>query len=162
MSKALSRNLYLISIGIVILAIIFTAYSIPGGTTTTNANGVTTTTPGNGALFAIAIILYIIAAILSFIAWVGALIRMAELRQWVWFIFLLIFSGITMLFYIFIGPTTPADQPAAYQPYQQPGMLGPSQPIQPQQPPQPPQAPYGGPSSPYGPPPPQPPAGSQG
>jgi hypothetical protein len=31
------------------------------------------------------------------------------LGQWVWFILLIVFSGITMLVYIFAGPTQPAN-----------------------------------------------------
>jgi hypothetical protein len=32
---------------------------------------------------------------------------MAPLGHWIWFVFLLLFSGIALLLYIFFGPKTP-------------------------------------------------------
>ena len=66
-----------------------------------------TATPGNPALFGIALVLIFIGTIPMLIAWIGALVKMAQLRQWVWFVLLLIASGFTMLVYIFVGPQTP-------------------------------------------------------
>ena len=58
--------------------------------------------------FWLAIGLYVVGGITSFIGYLGALIKMAQLEQWLWFILLLVFSGITMLVYIFVGPETRA------------------------------------------------------
>jgi hypothetical protein len=45
------------------------------------------------------------------IAWIGALIKTAQLGQWLWFVLVLLLSGtvIMMLVYIFAGPTKPAN-----------------------------------------------------
>jgi hypothetical protein len=107
MKKSLSRTLYLIGLGILILGMISLFVSIPGGTTTTNPYGGTTATPGNSALFGIALVLIFIGTLPMLIAWIGALVKMAHLRQWAWFVLLLVVSGITMLVYIFAGPETP-------------------------------------------------------
>jgi hypothetical protein len=113
MRKSLSRNIYLAAIGLAIVAGILLAISIPGGTSTQTATG-TQVTPGNGALFGIALFLFFAAGIVGFVAWIGALIRMAQLKRWGWLICLIVFSGIAMLLYIFIGPTT-ALVPMSYQ-----------------------------------------------
>jgi hypothetical protein len=107
MSRSLSRTLYLIGIGILILGGILLAIGIPGGTTTTDANGVHVTTPGNGALFGIGLTLMLLASIPMFVAWIGALVRTAQLGTWGWFVALLLVSGIAMLIYIFFGPDIP-------------------------------------------------------
>ena len=107
MSKARSRTLYLIGLGVVILAAILLGVSLIGSTTTSATQySVQVTSIGNPVLFGISIFLFIAGGIISFIAYIGALIRLAQLGQWVWFVFLLLFSGITMLLYIFIGPET--------------------------------------------------------
>jgi hypothetical protein len=121
MSKARSRTLYLIGLGVVILAGILLVVSLIGSpTTSTTQNGVQVTqvtSIGNPVLFGISIFLFFAGGIISFIAYIGALIRLAQLGQWVWFVFLLLFSGITMLLYIFIGPETRSvPQPPTYAP----------------------------------------------
>jgi hypothetical protein len=49
-----------------------------------------------------------VAAILWFIGFIGALVKMARLNQWLWLVLLIFFAPITMLVYIITGPTTPA------------------------------------------------------
>ena len=117
MSKSTSRNLYLVSLAILIVGGILLAVSIPGGTTQETATGTYTTTIGKPGLFVFADILFVIGGIVGLVAWIGALVKMARLGQWVWFILLLVASGITMLIYIFAGPTTPPNarmNPAPY------------------------------------------------
>ncbi|HEX9133079.1 MAG TPA: hypothetical protein VF844_12370 [Ktedonobacteraceae bacterium] len=63
---------------------------------------------GNPALFWLAIGMYVVGGIIAFVGYIGAPIKMALLEQWLWFILLLVFSGITMLVYIFVGPETRA------------------------------------------------------
>jgi hypothetical protein len=63
-----------------------------------------------GALTVIGGLLAFIGVILAIIAWIGALIKTAKLGRWGWFVCLIIFSGITLLIYIFWGPTTPKNQ----------------------------------------------------
>lgn len=129
MSRASSRNLFLVGLGICLLATLPLIFGLIGSTTTTSVvNGAVTTEVvafGNPALFWLAIGMYSVGGITAFAGYVGALIRMAQLEQWVWFILLLAFSGITMLVYIFVGPETrqfymsayPAAYPPPYPPY---------------------------------------------
>ena len=123
MSRSLSRNLYLIGLGIVIVATILIVASFAGSQYTTDpTTGYRTlTSVGNPALLAISIVLYVIAGIINFIAWIGALVKTAQLGRWGWFICLLLLSGITMLVYIFAGPETPAVPQAAAGAYPQQG-----------------------------------------
>jgi hypothetical protein len=107
MSKALSRNLYLIALGVIIVAAILLIAGLAGSTTTTDANGYTRVTSiGNPALFGIAIFLFVVGGIVGFVAYIGALIKMATLGRWGWFVCLLLISGITMLVYMIAGPET--------------------------------------------------------
>src|SRR5438270_8888296 len=122
MSRSLSRNLYLIGLGIAILATILLFAGLAGSQTSVDSSGYThVTSVGNPALLGISIFLYIIGGIINLIAWVGALVKTAQLGRWGWFICLLLFSGITMLIYIFAGPQTPAyvQAPAGGYPPQQ-------------------------------------------
>jgi hypothetical protein len=115
MPKAVSRTLYLIGLGIVIVGGILFGVSFAGSTTGIDPNtGATTITSlGNPALFGIGIFFFVIGGILGFIAYIGALVKTAMLGRWGWFICLLLISGITMLVYIFAGPET---RPAAQMP----------------------------------------------
>ena len=133
MSKALSRNLYLIGLGIIIVATILLVAGLAGSTTTTDPiTGYTSVTSvGNPALLGISIFLYAGGGIVGLVAYIGALIKTASLGRWGWFVCLLLISGITMLVYIFAGPETrPIAQvaPTGYAPqgyppqgYPQPG-----------------------------------------
>jgi hypothetical protein len=60
-------------------------------------------------------ILWVISGILWFVAWIGALVRSAKMGSWVWFVIVLIFSGLGTLIYAIAGPP---DRPAptAYPP----------------------------------------------
>ncbi len=148
MKRSLSRTLYLIALGIGIVATILLFVSLIGSTPTTDTSQGSI---GNPVLFGISLFLLFASAIPALVAWIGALVKMAQLSRWGWFVCLFFFSGITMLIYIFAGPETPAvPQGAAYvqpqypqqQPYGQPQYAPP-----PQQPygqyPQQPQQPYG-------------------
>src|SRR5712691_512228 len=147
MPKAVSRTLYLIGLGIVIVGGILFGVSFAGSTTGIDPNtGATTITSlGNPALFGIGIFFFVIGGLLGFIAYVGALVKTAMLGRWGWFICLLLISGITMLVYIFAGPET---RPAAQMPMGYPPQSYPPQPGYPPQgyggyPPQPGYPPQG-------------------
>lgn len=152
MKRSLSRLLYLIGLGVVIFAGILLGISFIGSTPTTDTSAGSI---GNPALFGIALFLMFAASIPALVAWIGALVKMAQLSRWGWFVCLFFFSGITMLIYIFAGPETPATpQGVAYvqqpypQPQQQPYGQYPQQAYgQPQYPSQP-QQPYGQPQYP--------------
>lgn len=113
MSKANSRILYLVGLGVCLLATVPLIFGLVGSTFTTTylANGGIEhqlISFGNAALFWLAIGMYVVGGIIAFVGYIGALIKMAQLEQWLWLILLLVFSGITMLVYIFAGPETRA------------------------------------------------------
>ena len=113
MSKAYSRILYLVGLGVILVATVPLVFGLLGSTFTPTylANGGVEhqlISFGNPALFWLAIGMYVVGGITAFVGYIGALIRMAQLEQWLWFILLLVFSGVTMLVYIFVGPETRA------------------------------------------------------
>lgn len=57
--------------------------------------------------FRAALILVGMGAVLSIIAWIGALVQLARLRRWGWFAVVLLLN-IAMPVYIFEGPDEPA------------------------------------------------------
>jgi hypothetical protein len=125
MSKGLSRTLYLIGLGVIIVAVIMLVAGLAGSTTAVDPNTGQTvvTSVGNPALIGISTVFFIIGGILSFVAYVGALIKTAMLGRWGWFVCLLLISGITMLIYIFAGPETravPQMAPMGYAPQMPP------------------------------------------
>lgn len=108
MERKTSRNLYLVGL---VLAIIATVLLIVGGGVAagaTNPDGSVSTSAGAslGIMLIVASLVYVVAAIFAAIAWIGALVKTAKLGQWVWFILLLVIN-VTMLVYIFAGPTEP-------------------------------------------------------
>jgi len=131
MRKSVSRNLYLLALLFTIVAAVLVLLGLQGSTINTVQTGPysfsgSLTSIGNPPVFFAGTAVAAIGAILSLIAWFGALIRTAQLGRWGWFVCLIIFSGITMLVYIFAGPTTRAGQPAYAVQY-------PGQPYPPQQ-----------------------------
>ncbi len=132
MKKSVSRNLYLLGILFGIVAGVLFALGAQGSTFATSGNTTTVTSVGNPTLVAIAGILAAIAGLLGLIAWIGALVRTAQLGRWGWFVCLLVLSGITMLIYIFAGPKTSANQPVyqAQYPPQYPQQTPPQYPQQ--------------------------------
>ena len=148
MKRSLSRTLYLIALGISIVGIILLFVSLIGSTPTTDTSSGSI---GNPVLFGIALFLMFASAIPALIAWIGALVKMAQLSRWGWFVCLFFFSGIAMLIYIFAGPETPAVPQGAGVPYVQQPYGQPQYPQQPQQlygQQQYPQQPYGQPQYP--------------
>ena len=80
-----------------------TQAQINAGTCSVNLNG------GETAGVIAGGILWLISAILWLVAWIGALIRSAKMQSWVWFVIVLIFSGLGTLLYALFGPS---DRPA--------------------------------------------------
>jgi hypothetical protein len=110
MKKSVSRNLYLLAILLGIVAGVLFALGLAGGSFTITQGGmITTSNVSNPTFVIVAAILAVVSSILILIAWIGALVRTAQLGRWGWFVCLLVLSGITMLVYIFAGPTTPAN-----------------------------------------------------
>ena len=88
---------------------------IVGSTFTTTTNGYSTTghitSFGNLPLFVVGVIIASLSGIPYLIAWIGALVNLARLQQWVWFVLLFVFHWIALLIYLIAGPTTPAGVP---------------------------------------------------
>ncbi len=116
MRKSVSRTLYLLAIVCSIGAVVLVFLGLNGTTITALPSNASYTevinSVNNPALVIAGAAVAVIGSILALIAWIGALIRTAQLGRWGWFVCLLVLSGITMLVYIFAGPTTPARQPA--------------------------------------------------
>src|SRR6266487_6571567 len=127
----------LIGLGMVVGGLIGSTYSTTSNGYSTNAQ---VTSFGNLPLFIIGVIMLSLSAIPFLIAWIGALINLARLQEWVWFVLMLIFSWITLIVYLIAGPTTRAGVPQ-YSQYMPPQNY-PQQPQgYPQQPPNYPQQP---------------------
>src|SRR5438270_892313 len=126
MSKRTIGIFFIISIIMDLIGVALIAGGLIGSTYTTTTNGYSTnaqvTSFGNMPLFIIGVIMLSLSAIPFLIAWIGALINLARLQEWVWFVLMLIFSWITLLVYLFAGPTTPPGVPpyAQYMPPQPP------------------------------------------
>lgn len=99
MSKTLSRTLYMLSLLAWIIGGCLLLRGLVGGAVLPYAAYPAATTIGVLALCA--------GLVLACISWIGALIRTARLGSWRWFVCLLLFSGIALLLYIFIGPQAP-------------------------------------------------------
>lgn len=121
MRKSTSRALYLLAI---LLDIVGIAVFIFGavGTNFSNLNSLAASghlfipADMNNSMFTLlGALIFLLGGLLAFIAWLGALIRTARLGRWGWFICLILFSSLTMLIYIFAGPTTRAGQPMGAQ-----------------------------------------------
>ncbi|HEX9067353.1 MAG TPA: hypothetical protein VF807_01195 [Ktedonobacterales bacterium] len=104
MQRATSRNLYLAGLVLAIIGGVVFVLSLSGASADATTGAVT---GGNAILALVATVIFLVAGVLSAIGYIGALIKLAQLGQWVWFVLLLLFSGITMLIYIFAGPTQP-------------------------------------------------------
>ncbi|HEY7342028.1 MAG TPA: hypothetical protein VH591_14205 [Ktedonobacterales bacterium] len=111
MERSTSRNLYLIGLVLEIVGIILFIVGTTAAIATSDANGVPSDAGATsfGILGLIAILVLAVGGVLALVAWIGALVKTAKLGQWLWFILLIVFSGITMLVYIFAGPTQPAN-----------------------------------------------------
>src|SRR5437660_5158990 len=137
----------LIGLGMVVGGLVGSTYT----TTTNTTNGYSTsgqiTSFGNQPLFIVGVIIVSLSAIPYLIAWIGALVNLARLQEWVWFVLMLIFQWITLIVYLIAGPTTRAGVPQ-YSQYMPPQGY-PQQPQgYPQQPPNYPQPPQGYPQQP--------------
>jgi len=103
MSKSLCRLLYLAGLLFAIIGGLLIAHGFAGSRVLPNGS----LHPAHITSAIAGIILSSLAGVMGLAAWIGALFKTARLHRWGWFICLLIFSGITLLLYIFVGPTTP-------------------------------------------------------
>ena len=152
MSKRTIGIFFIVSVIMDLIGVGLIIGGLVGSTYTTTNNGYSTngqiTSFGNLPLFIVGVIILSLSAIPYLIAWIGALVNLARLQEWVWFVLMLIFQWITLIVYLITGPTTPAGVPqySQYMPpqgYPQQPQGYPQQPQnypqQPQNYPQPPQ-----------------------
>jgi hypothetical protein len=115
MRKSTISILFILSVILALVGAGLIVAGVVGSTFTTTGNGYSTTghitSFGNLPLFITGVIIASLAGIPYLIAWIGALINLARLQQWVWFVLVLIFHGIALLIYVIAGPTTPAGVP---------------------------------------------------
>ena len=132
MSKKTIGILFILSVIVFVVGIGLFVAGLIGSATVydpyTGSNNVTSI--GHPALFFTGIILWSLAFVPFLVAWIGALVNLARLQQWVWFVLMFFFSGICLIVYLIAGPET--SKVAQYPQYQQP----PQYPPQPDQPPQ--------------------------
>lgn len=144
MTKRTIGIFFIISIIMDLIGVAMIIGGLVGSTFATTNTGYSTnaqvTSFGNLPLFIIGVIVVSLSAIPYLIAWIGALINLARLQEWVWFVLMLIFQWITLLVYLFAGPTTPhVPQYAPNMPpqnYPQPPLYNPQQTQNYPQPPQ--------------------------
>ncbi|HEU5227136.1 MAG TPA: hypothetical protein VFU49_04935 [Ktedonobacteraceae bacterium] len=112
MKKSVSRVLYLLALLLVIGGSVVFYFGAGGGNMNTfNALAASghlfvAADMSNSMLTRLGALLVALGNLLALIAWIGALVKTARLGRWGWFIFLLLLNGLTMLVYIFAGPTT--------------------------------------------------------
>ncbi len=112
MSKRTIGILFILTVIMALVGAGLIVAGVVGSTFTPTGNGYSTTGHfGNLTLFIIGVILASLAGIPYLIAWIGALVNLARLQQWVWFVLVFIFHGIALLIYLIAGPTTPAGVP---------------------------------------------------
>ncbi len=104
MSKSLSRLMYLFGILLAIIGVLLLARGFANSRVLPNGS----LHPSRIGSAVAGVILCSLACVLALAAWFGALVKTARLHRWGWFVCLLIFSGISLLLYIFFGPTTPS------------------------------------------------------
>jgi hypothetical protein len=161
MSRTLIRNLALTSVGLIVAGVILVFAGIASGnlsiTTDPTTGEATSTGAPNAPVLALGVILLVGSAIVHLVAWIGALVKTAQIQQWVWFVLILLLGIIPLVIYGFIGPEAPNPPAVAYYPppgYPPQAGYPPQQPGYPQQPQgYPPQPGY--PQQPQGYPPPQ-------
>ncbi|MBA2288336.1 MAG: hypothetical protein H0W02_22905 [Ktedonobacteraceae bacterium] len=101
MNKTVTRRLYLSGLVIGLVGGILIAFGVMGSTVASPIHQIIIHNP---TLFYPGVVIAVIASVLLTIAWIGALVKTAQLRQWRWFLGLLVLTDIMLLVYIFVGP----------------------------------------------------------
>ncbi len=99
MNKPLTTKIFLIGLGLVIVGLIL----IVVGAATTSHDAYTGAV-SIGPLLVVGYIVMLIGGLVETVAWIGALVALAKISAWGWFVFVLLLSGIGMLAYIIAGP----------------------------------------------------------
>ena len=116
MSKKTIAIFYILSIVLGLIGAGLLIGGLAGSTITTTNTAYGTSgqvqSVGNPALLVTGVILIVLGGILHLISWVGALVALARLQEWVWFILMILFSSICLLIYLIIGPSVSRATPA--------------------------------------------------
>ncbi len=108
MSKRTIGIFFIVNLIMVVIGVGLIIAGVVGSTYTTSTNGSSQITSfGNLPLFVTGVVIASLSGIPYLIAWIGALVNLARLQQWVWFVLVLIFHWIALLVYLIAGPTTP-------------------------------------------------------
>lgn len=135
MSLSTSRKFFLGAIVLAALAGCVLGGALSGSTGVNYSDP--TSVDSGGAV--IGLLLVLISMVLEIVAWIGALVKTAQLARWGWFACMLIpfINGFAFLGYLLFGPTesarpyqskypSPYQAPAQPAPYQQPPYSQPS------------------------------------
>ena len=145
MRKNIIATFFIINVIMVIVGVGLIIAGVIGSNVTVAPNGNPTAAQlGNLPLFITGVIIVSLSGIPYLVAWIGALVNLARLQQWLWFVLVFIFHWIALLVYLIAGPTMPSGTPPfqQYPQYQQnPQYMPPQSYPQPRSdlPPQPPQ-----------------------
>ena len=107
MKKSLTRTLYLIALLLCIVGGVVYGIGIAQSFQIDPATGTAVAT-SLSPLFLVGLVVLLAGSAIALVAWIGALIKLAQSGRWGWFVCMILFSGITMLIYIFAGPEAPA------------------------------------------------------
>jgi hypothetical protein len=114
MRRSLVRRFFWGGLALIVVGVAVLLLSLTSGVTTVNNLGQAMTTPNGVPLFIAGVAICVIGAIAVNVAWIGALIRTAQLGQWAWFVFLFVFHGVMLLAYVIAGPDQPPQTASLY------------------------------------------------
>ncbi|WIG58967.1 MAG: hypothetical protein OJF49_001714 [Ktedonobacterales bacterium] len=115
MALSTTRWLFWLSIAITVLGSCLLSGALPRS----SSGGVTYQSGDTGGIV-VAGIFIVIACVLVLIAWVGALVRTAQLGRWGWFVSLILLGSFALLAYVIASPDTPPLSAITTPPYQPP------------------------------------------
>ena len=116
MSLSTTRWLFWGSLGITVIGACVLAGSVQSGGTY-SAYSVQSASSGG---LVIAAIIVGIAVVMTFVAWIGALIHTAQFSRWGWFVSIFLLGSLALLAYTIAFPDTPVFPQPAYVPPPQP------------------------------------------
>jgi hypothetical protein len=111
MSKSMILILSILSVTLALVGVGLIVAGIVGSSLT----AVHTSSFAHLPLFLVGVVIAALALVAHLFAWAGALINLARLQHWGWFVFVLIVHGIAVLVYLIADPTTP-DSAAPFAP----------------------------------------------
>jgi hypothetical protein len=104
MSKRMIGMLFILSVMLALVGAGLIIASLVGSPLTTAHK----TGFANLPLFLVGVVIAALSLVSHLIAWAGALINLARLQHWGWFVCVLIVHGSAVLLYLIAGPTAPA------------------------------------------------------